>query len=67
MAKEKNKRFEIMLQESRGFGETQQILRDTVTGVCYLVATSGYGCGITPLLNVDGSPVVDRTVSTLNQ
>lgn len=34
------------------------IIRDRETGVCYLMAVSGYGGGITPLLDSDGKPVV---------
>jgi len=57
MAKEK--RFEVIYSESGGFsGPGVKILRDNVTGVQYLFAQNGYGGGLTPLLDRDGTPVV---------
>ena len=58
--KNKDNRFEIVLQEgnslkSEGF---RQILVDRETGVNYLVLKSGYGLGITPVLDKDGKPVI---------
>ena len=51
----KDKRFEKIY--SQGVG-TMQIWVDTETGVNYLVASTGYGGGITPLLDRDGKPII---------
>ena len=37
----------------------QDGLRDTETGVCYLVVQSPYGGGIAPLLNEFGKPLTE--------
>ncbi len=50
------KRFERVY--SQGVVDTMQILVDKQTGVNYLFVTSGYGGGLTPLLNRDGTPVI---------
>ena len=49
------KRFEKVYTQGLG---TMQIWVDKETGVQYLVASMGYGGGITPLLDRDGKPVV---------
>ncbi|MBO5755117.1 MAG: xylan 1,4-beta-xylosidase [Clostridia bacterium] len=49
------KRFEKVYTQGLG---TMQIWVDRETGVQYLVASMGYGGGITPLLDRDGKPVV---------
>ena len=36
----------------------QMILVDKETGVNYLMVKSGYGTGITPLLEADGKPII---------
>lgn len=56
MAK-KEKRFVSIYSES-GFNTSQRILVDTITGVNYLYVGSGYGGGLTPLLDRDGNPVI---------
>ena len=56
MAKEN--RFVRVLMESAMSG-TSQIWVETQTGVNYLYhAASGYGGGLTPLLDRDGRPVI---------
>ena len=56
---EKDKRFLKVYSQSGGFtGPATYVLVDRETGVNYLYASSGYGGGITPLLNRDGTPVV---------
>ena len=56
---EKNKRFIKVYTQSGGFsGPSTYILVDAQTGVNYLYASGGYGAGLTPLLNRDGTPVV---------
>ena len=52
------KRFEIL--EKDGFLEGTRIIVDTETGVQYLYVYSGYGGGVTPLLDRDGKPLIDK-------
>ena len=54
----KKKRFQIVLNESPSIGVVTTIYLDTETGVLYLQAVSGYGGGLTPLLDADGKPTV---------
>lgn len=58
MAKEK--RFVWLRSEecSLGLGESAKVLVDQRTGVNYLFVGSGYGGGLTPLLDREGKPVV---------
>ena len=56
---EKNKRFIRVYTQGGGFtAPATYILVDRQTGVNYLYASGGYGGGITPLLNRDGTPVI---------
>ncbi len=55
MAKQE-KRFERTYEQS-GFA-SPQIWVDKETGVNYLYIAGGYGGGLTPLLNRDGTPVI---------
>lgn len=64
MAK-KDTRFEKIHSESIRLGEKVEILRDRHTGVCYLWRVSGYSGGLTPLLDTQGNPVIDRTDPSL--
>lgn len=50
------KRFEKCY--SQGVMGTTEIWVDRETGVQYLYHSSGYGGGLTPLLNRDGTPVI---------
>ena len=43
---------------SQGVMNVTEIWVDKETGVNYLVRSSGYGIGMTPLLKSDGTPVV---------
>jgi hypothetical protein len=54
----KNKRFDVAFNETMGLGSTTSIIVDTETGVNYLLVTSGYGAGLTPLLDENGKIVV---------
>jgi hypothetical protein len=58
MAKEK--RFTI--DEKNGLGMTTQavVIVDNETGVNYLFVKSGYGAGLTPLLDSKGNVVISR-------
>lgn len=55
---EKEKRFIKVYSQSSLTGPSTYILVDKKTGVNYLYASGGYGGGITPLLNRDGTPVI---------
>lgn len=59
MAK-KEKRFEVVFKDGSEMKEegVRQILVDTEAGVHYLAWKSGYGAGITPLLDSDGKPII---------
>lgn len=56
----KDKRFELVLSEGvkGALSMSTTILRDTVTGALYLMVVNGYGGGLTPLLNSDGTPMI---------
>ncbi len=58
MAKEN--RFEIVETDSTFKGGTFTIIKDTVTGVHYLRTVSGYGGGLTPLLDENGNVVIEK-------
>ena len=55
MAKAKNTRFEKVYSQGLGI---VAIWVDKETGVNYLAHQSGYGAGITPLLDREGKPVI---------
>lgn len=55
-----NKRFVKIYTQNGFINNTFEIYVDTVTGVNYLYAAAGYGAGLTPLLNRDGTPVVSK-------
>lgn len=57
MAK-KDERFVKVLDEGSGFSWQRTIWVDRETGVNYLWVASGYGGGLTVLLDRDGKPVV---------
>lgn len=56
--KKKNKRFEII--ENQGFEPTYEVIRDNETGVLYMAYNSGFGVGITALVDQNGKPLVDN-------
>lgn len=57
----KNERFEKVFSEGNGItNELKTIIADKETGVNYLLVTTGFGVGITPLLDAQGNPVVTR-------
>lgn len=53
-----NKRFEIT--ETAGIAKGFYVVVDRETGVNYLVAKFGTGCGICPLIDKDGKPIVTK-------
>lgn len=54
----KNNRFEFVKREGSEFSQLVQIMVDTQTGVNYLFVKSGYGAGLTPLLDAEGKPII---------
>lgn len=56
----KEKRFEVLAEESVGLTRSYTIIKDTQTGVQYLFFGNGYGGGLTPLLDKDGNPIIDK-------
>ena len=56
-AKKPDKRFKKIHSEGAGFS-VFEIWVDQETGVNYLFHLSGYGGGLTPLLDAEGKPVV---------
>ena len=59
MAEKKNDRFIKVYSHGGGFSKpATYILVDRETGVNYLYASGGYGGGIAPLLNRDGTPII---------
>ena len=65
---EKEKRFIKVHAEGGGFsGPSTTILVDKKTGVNYLFAQSGYGGGLTVLLNRDGTPVITPVPSSYEE
>lgn len=53
-----DKRFVKVYSQTGFINNTFEIYVDKVTGVNYLYVAAGYGAGLTPLLNHDGTPVV---------
>lgn len=58
----KDKRFEITVKEGSELADSglMQVIVDKETGVNYLFVKSGYGVGLTPLLDSDGRVIVTR-------
>lgn len=54
------KRFEFKEPEKGTFMTDALIIVDKKTGVNYLMVRSGYGAGLTPLIDEQGKPVVTR-------
>ena len=61
MAK-KGTRFEVIFKDGSQMRDEgyRQILVDKETGVNYLTWKSGYGAGITPLLDSEGKVIVTK-------
>ena len=56
----KDKRFEVTEMEGSQLSESglMQVIVDKETGVNYLFVKSGYGAGLTPLLDAEGKVIV---------
>ncbi len=59
MAK-KEKRFERVFNEGSDLLTEATILVDKTTRIQYLLVKSGYGMGVTPLLDSEGKPLLWR-------
>ena len=59
---EKKERFEVVFTDGSNIKNSgmRQILVDGETGVNYLVWSSGYAAGITPLLDSEGKVVITK-------
>ena len=59
MAK-KEKRFQVRKDQTSTLGLTTEamVIVDRETGVNYLYVSSGYGGGVTPLLDRTGRPII---------
>ena len=57
MAKKEDKRF-IVVEKQSGFSIGTYELVDRVTGVNYLYTNSGYGGGLTVMVDALGNPIV---------
>lgn len=55
-------RFEAVYEQEDGIftADVKVILVDKATGVNYLIVKSGYGGGLTPLLDENGKPIVTK-------
>jgi hypothetical protein len=56
-------RFKIKDTEGLGLFTSTRIIVDTETGVNYLLASYGNGCGLTPLLDAEGKPIISEIES----
>ena len=55
------KRF-VSLSSENGFLDSNEIIADTYTGVCYLYHACGNGGGLCPLVDRNGKPIIDESV-----
>lgn len=53
-----DKRFEEVY--TQGKLKITKVIRDNETGVLYLMQQERYGAGLTPLLDQDGKPLIDK-------
>ena len=54
------KRFEFQEPEKGTILTDALIIIDKKTGVNYLMVRSGYGAGLTPLIDAEGKPIVTK-------
>ena len=55
-----DKRFEFQEPEKGTILTDALIIVDKKTGVNYLMVRSGYGAGLTPLIDAEGKPIVTK-------
>ena len=56
----KKKRFDVIEVQGSGLSNYFQVIVDNETGVNYLCVKTGYGSGLTPLLNENGKPLITK-------
>jgi len=57
----RNGRFEVVHKESLAADGEGKVIRDKETGVLYYFFKYYNGGGITPLIDQDGKPIIDKT------
>ena len=55
-----DRRFEFQKPQRENLMTDAVIIVDKKTGVNYLFVRSGYGAGLTPLLDPDGKPIITK-------
>ena len=55
-----DKRFEFKQLQKENWMTDALVIVDKETGVNYLMVRSGYGAGLTPLIDADGKPIVTK-------
>ena len=55
-----NNRFVVNEKQGSGFINYYQVIVDKQTGVNYLCVKTGYGAGLTPLLDKNGKPLITK-------
>ena len=55
-----NNRFVVNEKHVSGFINYYQVIVDKQTGVNYLCVKTGYGAGLTPLLDKNGKPLITK-------
>ena len=53
-------RFEFQKPQKDNWMTDALIIVDKETGVNYLMVRSGYGAGLTPLIDAEGKPIVTK-------
>lgn len=53
-------RFEFQKPQRKDLLTDALIIVDKKTGVNYLMVRSGYGAGLTPLIDAEGKPIVTK-------
>lgn len=56
----KDRRFEVNKSEGSQLSYNFSVIVDKNTGVNYLFVKSGYGAGLTPLLDENGKPIITK-------
>ena len=55
-----DKRFEFKQPQKENWMTDALVIVDKETGVNYLMVRSGYGAGLTPLIDAEGKPIVTK-------
>jgi len=52
-------RFEVIMSERNSMQGHTRVIKDKKTGILYIFHGSDNGGGITPLLGIDGKPIIE--------